>query len=202
MVKTPKNEVQEQAEGSEGRKPVANGALRLAYFIGAKGVKVVLHRAEKKGEIGPADLVEEVQLNVSDFPELFADGDEGKTLAAYGLCKLVQDRTSQVAGCAEKFGAMVKEAQRLQESGAWRSAVERKEGGTRTGSRKVDTLVAKALSEIKGIDLAVAEASLKKLDKDNYEKICKNQRVVDLVAQYKADVPAEGVETDLADLLN
>lgn len=198
MAKTPKNE-NVSAEGTETKLP--NGALRLAYFIGAKGVKVVLHRAEKKGEIGPADLVEEVQLNVEDFPALFADGDEGKTLAAYGLCKLVQDRTSQVAGCAEKFGAMVKEAQRLQETGAWRATVERKEGGVRTGSRKVDTLVAKALSEIKGIDLAVAEASLKKLDKDNYEKICKNQRVVDLVNQYKAEVPAEGVETDLADLL-
>lgn len=200
MAKNQKAVDQQEGSSAEGT-ALPNGALRLAYFIGAEGVKVVLHRAEKKGEIGPADLVEEVTLRVEDFPAKFEDGAEGKTLAAYGLCKLVQDRTSQVAGCAEKFQAMVKEAQRLQETGAWRNAVERKEGATRTGSRKVDTLVAKALSEMKSIDLAVAEATLKKLDKESYDKICKHARVQELVAQYKSEVSAEAPETDLADLL-
>lgn len=178
------------------------GALRLAYFIGAEGVRVVLHQAEKKGEIGPADIVSEVTLSVEQFPAKFEDGAEGKTLAAYGLCKLVQDRTSQVAGTKEKFDAMVKEATRLSETGQWRNPVERAAGVTRAGSRRVDTLVAKAISELKGIDLAVAEATLKKLDKDSYEKICKSEKVVELVAKYKADANVETAPAaDLADLL-
>lgn len=178
------------------------GAMRLAYFIGAEGVRVVLHQAEKKGEIGPADVVQEVTLDVAGFPAKFEDGAEGKTLAAYGLCKLVQDRTSQVAGPKEKFEAMVKEATRLSETGQWRNPVERKEGVVRAGSRRVDALVAKALSELKGIDLAVAEATLKKLDKENYEKITKNPKVVELVESYKKAADAEGGPVaDLADLL-
>lgn len=184
--------------------PVAvTGAAKLAYFIGTACIRVVLHQAEKKGEIGPADILDEVVLDVAGFPAKFEDGDEGKTLAAYGLCKLIQDRTSQVPGSKAKFDAMVAEAARLSETGQWRNPVERKEGAVRAGSRRVDALVAKALSELKRIDLAVAEATLKKLDKDSYEKITKNEKVIALVASYKASVAdAEGeTGTDLADLL-
>lgn len=188
---------------AEGETKLPEGKLKLAYFIGAGAVRVVLHQAEKKGEIGPADIVQEATFEVGAFPAKFEDGtDEGKTLAAYGLCKLVQDRTSQVSGCAEKFNAMVAEGQRLSETGQWRNAVERKEGVTRAGSRRVDALVAKALAELKGIDIVAAEATLKKLDKDSYEKITKNEKVVALVEGYKAaaaEQPAN--ETDLADLL-
>ena len=186
-----------------GETKLPEGKLKLAYFIGADAVRVVLHQAEKKGEIGPADIVQEATFEVGAFPAKFEDGtDEGKTLAAYGLCKLVQDRTSQVAGCAEKFNAMVAEGQRLSESGQWRNAVERKEGTPRSGSRRVDALVAKAVAELKKIDIVAAEAALKKLDKDNYEKITKSEAVVGLVAMYKADAAMQPTaETDLADLL-
>lgn len=191
-----------QKTPAEGTTPAPAGQARLAYFIGAEGVRVVLHQAEKKGEIGPADIVSEVTLSVEQFPAKFEDGAEGKTLAAYGLCKLVQDRTSQVAGTKEKFDAMVKEATRLSETGQWRNPVERVAGVPRAGSRRVDTLVAKAISELKGVDLAVAEATLKKLDKDSYEKICKSEKVVELVAKYKADANVESAPAaDLADLL-
>ena len=192
MAKTPKDET--------GKLP--EGKLRLAYFIGAESVRVVLHQAEKKGEIGPADIVEEVTLEVGKFPAKFEDGAEGKTLAAYGLCKLVQDRTSQVPGSKEKFDAMVKEGVRLAETAQWRNPVERAAGTVRAGSRRVDTLVAKAVAEMKNIGLVVAEATLKKLDKDSYEKLCKHEKVLELVAKYKKEAEAAGeTQTDLADLL-
>lgn len=196
-----KKQTPEISNVTEGQGVVA-GTKRLAYFYDEKGVRIVLHTAEKKGEIGPADLIEEVSLAVADFPAEFKNGDGLMTLASYGLCKLVQDRTSQVAGCAEKFAAMVKEAQRLIDTGEWRAAVVRAEGTTRAGSRKVDALVAKAVGELKGLSLPAAEAALKKLDKDSYDKLCKSEKVQELVQKYKAEAGAEaGAETDLADLL-
>jgi len=116
-------------------------------------------------------------LDASEFPATFATGDESvtKTLAGYGLQKLIQDRTSQVSESAEaKFDAMLEEGERLKETGEWRAASERKSGGA---TPKADPILAQAVAQVKGLDINVATAALAKLDKDGLKKIRENPEV-------------------------
>lgn len=139
-------------------------------------------------------------LDASEFPESFATGDEAvtKTLAGYGLQKLIQDRTSQVSESAEaKFDAMLEEGERLKETGEWRAQVERKSGGA---TPKADPILAQAVSQVKGLDIHVATAALAKLDKEGLKKIRENADVKAAVESIRAAAKA-AEDVSLEDLL-
>jgi hypothetical protein len=136
-------------------------------------------------------------LDAADFPSSFATGDEAvtKTLAGYGLQKLIQDRTSQVSESTEaKFDAMLEEGERLKETGEWRAAVERKSGGA---TPKADPILAQAVSQVKGLDINVATAALAKLDKEGLKKIRENDAIkaaVDAIRQAAKSAEAVSLE--------
>jgi hypothetical protein len=184
------------------------GKAKLAYFLTGSQVKIVLHTADVKGEIGPADKVNELVVDAADLPVDFKDGDVMKKLAGYGLLKLLQDRTSQISSStADKFAGMVAEAQRLAEAdeagfGAWKAKTVRAESSAVRSSKKVDTFLAQALVELKGITLAAATSALKALDKEQIKALAGNEKVVAIVERLKAEGSADQASgADLADLL-
>lgn len=196
MAKAPK------VEGS------AVGKAKLAYFLTGSRVAVVLHTADAKGEIGPADKVNELVVDAADLPAEFKDGDVMKKLAGYGLLKLLQDRTSQISSSTtDKFNGMVTEAQRLAQSGEdgfgdWKAKSVRAESTAVRSTKKVDTFLAQALVELKGITLAAATGALKALDKEQVKALAANEKVVAIVERLKAEGAASGEGgADLADLL-
>lgn len=188
--------------------PAATGKTKLAYFLTGTSVRIVLHTADAKGEIGPADKVNEVTIDAAKLPAVFLDGETQKTLMGYGILKLLQDRTSQVSSSTtDKFNAMVKEAERLSETddagnGKWKATVVRAEGSGARSTKKVDTFLAQALVELKGISLAQATEALKALDKEQSKALASNPKVVAIVERLKGEATDAGPQgTDLADLL-
>lgn len=186
----------------------AAGKTKLAYFLTGSQVKIVLHTAEAKGEIGPADKVNELVVDAADLPAEFRDGDVMKKLAGYGLLKLLQDRTSQISSSTtDKFNGMVAEAQRLANAdaegfGDWKAKSVRAEGSAPRSNKKVDTFLAQALVELKSITLAAATAALKALSKEQIAALAANEKVVAIVERLKAEGSADQAkEADLADLL-
>lgn len=187
---------------------VVSGKAKLAYFLTGSRVVVVLHTADAKGEIGPADKVNELVVDASDLPAEFKDGDVMKKLAGYGLLKLLQDRTSQIStSTTDKFNGMVAEAQRLANSdeggiGEWKAKSVRAESTAVRSTKKVDTFLAQALVELKGITLAAATGALKALDKEQVKALAANEKVVAIVERLKAEGAADNAGgADLADLL-
>lgn len=143
------------------------------------------------------EQVRSFALDAADFPAAFATGDESvtKTLAGYGLQKLIQDRTSQVSESTEaKFDAMLEEGERLKETGEWRAAVERKSGGA---TPKADPILAQAVAQVKGLDINVATAALAKMDKEGVKKIRENPAIKEAVEAIRAAAKsAEAVSLD------
>ena len=180
----------------------------LAYFMANNELTIKLHTAESKTAIGPADIVKEQTFNVNDFPAEFQDSTGVKSLALYGLTKLLQDRTSQRTESADaKFDGMVAEALRLQTADAegvfqWRKSVERAASAPRS-ARKVDLALVKAVAELKGVSESVAEANLLSLDKEKIAALTANEKIAALIAKYKEEVESakQGSDVDLSDLL-
>lgn len=186
----------------------ADGKTKLAYFMEGTKVRIVLHTADAKGEIGPADKVNELIVDAADLPKEFRDGDGVKTLIGYGLQKILQDRTSQISSSTtDKFNGMVAEAQRLANSGddgigEWKAKSVRAESAVPRSNKKVDTFLAQALVELKGITLAAATSALKALSKEQVAALAANEKVVAIVERLKAEGAADQAkEADLADLL-
>jgi hypothetical protein len=183
------------------------GKAKLGYFMEGTLVKVILHTADSKGEIGPADKLNELVVDAADLPAVFKDGDVMKTLIGYGLQKLLQDRTSQISSStADKFAGMVAEAQRLAEAdeagfGAWKAKTVRAESSTVRSTKKVDTFLAQALVELKGITLAAATSALKALSKEDVAKLAANESIKAIVERLKAEGAQTEGQADLADLL-
>lgn len=171
--------------------------MKLNYELVGDVVTVTLHKGESRGDYKEEEIVEQVAFDAGTLAEAFDAGEAGtKTLAGYGLLKLLQDRTSQDKGSSEKFEAMGAEFDRLSEPGAmWRKPVMR-EGGGRT--RNVDAVLAQAVANVQGISLAQASAALKGVDKEKFEAVSKNEKVVAEIEKLKG-VAEE--EVDLEDLL-
>lgn len=179
---------------------------KLAYFIDGTKVRIVLHTADAKAEISPADTVSEVTFDANDFNHEFQSNDGTKTLLSYGLVKILQDRTSQVTeSLAKKFEAMQAEAQRLltaNEDGTynWKNAVVRAESKPRS-AKKVDSYLAQAVAQLKGISVVQATEALKALTADQIGQLSANPNVKDIIATLKAEATEQTEQMDLADLL-
>lgn len=178
----------------------ASNPTRLHYALVGTTVTVTAHTGASNSEYTETDIVKQVTVDANDFPASFTTGSEDvtKSLAGYGLQKLLQDRTSQVAGdVIAKLTAMEAEANRLKESGQWS---ERKEAAERTPRGKVDNFLARAIAELKGIPVVQAEASVKALEKEQREALSANPKVADIIARLKAEAK-DAQAADLSDLL-
>ena len=179
---------------------------KLAYFIDGTNVRIILHTADAKAEISPADTVSEVTFDANDFDHEFQSNDSPKTLLADGLVKILQDRTSQVTeSIAKKFEAMGAEAQRLltaNEDGTynWKNAVVREASKPRS-AKKVDSYLAQAVAQLKGISVVQATEALKALTADQIGQLSANPNVKDIIATLKAEATEQTEQMDLADLL-
>ena len=180
---------------------------KLAYFIDGTKVRIVLHTADAKGEISPADTVSEVTFDANEFDHEFQSNDSPKTLLAYGLVKILQDRTSQVTeSIAKKFEAMGAEAQRLltaNEDGTynWKNVVVREASKPRS-AKKVDSYLAQAVAQLKSISVVQATEALKALTADQIGQLSANPNVKDIIATLKAEATEQTEQMDLADLLS
>lgn len=178
----------------------AASKARLHYALVGAIVTITAHTGASNSEYTDEQVLKRLEVNAEDFPASFTTGSEDvtKTLAGYGLQKLLQDRTSQDAGDAvKKLEAMEVEANRLKESGQWS---ERKEASERAPRAKVDNYLARAIAQIKGIPLAQSEASLKALTKEQRDTLTANETVAGIIASLKAEAK-DAKSVDLADLL-
>lgn len=135
-------------------------------------------------------LIESVEFKVADFPEVFKDGDNPeKSLASYGLSKLLQDRTSSI-DAEGKLEAMNAAAEMLMK-GEWR---QRKEGG---GAKKaaIDPLFAMAIAEIKNVSVATATIALQEMEAEQRKAVRQLEPVKDRIAAIREK--AEGEAGDL-----
>jgi len=138
---------------------------KLQYSLIGSLVAVVLAQVSDDESVADVE-VGRFEFDAAEFPEVFQTGEEGvtKTLAGYGLLKLIQDRNSQVSGDAQKkFEGMQAEAERLKETGDWRAPVNRASGGA---TPKADPILAQAVAELQGISIPVATAAIAKLEKE------------------------------------
>lgn len=178
----------------------AASKARLHYALVGAIVTITAHTGASNSEYTDEQILKRLEVNAEDFPAAFTTGSEDvtKTLAGYGLQKLLQDRTSQDAGDAvKKLEAMEVEAERLKTSGQWS---ERKEASDRAPRAKVDNYLARAIAQIKNIPLAQSEASLKALTKEQRDTLTANETVAGIIASLKAEAK-DAKSVDLADLL-
>lgn len=173
---------------------------KLQYSLVGSLVSVVLAQVSDDESVADVELGR-FEFDAAEFPAEFQTGEEGvtKTLAGYGLLKLIQDRNSQVSGDAQKkFEGMQAEAQRLLETGDWRAPVNRASGSGATP--KADPILAQAVAELQGISIPVATAAIAKLEKEQIAAMKEKPAVkakMDEIRQAAKDAEA----VDLSDLL-
>ncbi|QGH73577.1 MAG: hypothetical protein [Siphoviridae sp. ct7UA22] len=169
------------------------------YSVGEK-VVITAHNGKTRSEFEQKDVVDQVVIDAASFPDVLETaGGEKKSIKAYGISSLLQDRSSQAKGPAEKFEYMKAEAERLQTEGAlWSEA--RESAPKAPKAPKVDAFLVAAIAELKGVTQTVASVFLSKLDKEQVKELAARPAVQAAVeAQRKAAEAADDI--DLSDLL-
>jgi hypothetical protein len=71
---------------------------RLHYINIGTIVTVVVHTGESNSTYEAVDILKQFEVDAADFPTSFSTGSDEvtKTLAGYGLQKLLQERTSRL----------------------------------------------------------------------------------------------------------
>lgn len=194
---------QAQTEETVGEK-VARVITQLCYAVTGNAVSIVGHCGATRGDYTPEQVIAQFEVEVGDLPDTFQTaGGETKSLKAYGICGLLQDRSSQEKGPDAKFKAMLAEAQRLASPGALWSVT--KERTAKASVPKVDPILVAVIAELKKVTVAEAQANLINLDKEAIGKLKVNPKVVELYAAKEAEIKAaQSAEStlDLADLLS
>ena len=159
-----------------------------------------LHKAGASGDRQNWQVKGKFEVDLNKIPDQLLCNDGTVTsLKAYGARALLMDRASDF----RKFGTApyIEEMKRVCEELLYngRFDAERGQGGS---APKVCPFLAQALAEVKKIDLAVATASLAKLEKEQREIVAGKlaTRVAELKSLHKAAVLA-AVEVDLSDLV-
>jgi hypothetical protein len=191
-------------DGEAGQSVAARIITQLCYAVTGTGVAIVGHCGPTRGDYTPEQVIAQFEVEVGDLPDTFQTaGGESKSLKAYGICGLLQDRSSQEKGPDAKFKAMLAEAQRLASPGALWSVT--KERAAKASTPKVDPILVAVIAELKKVTVAEAQANLASLDKDVVAKLKANPKVAELYAAKEAEVKAaQSAEStlDLADLLS
>lgn len=159
---------------------------KLHYALVGAITTITLYRGEKFSDEAK-EILETVSFDADKCPESLKDGDIEKSLAGYGLLKLLQDRTSQDKGASEKLAAMKEYFEEFFSAGLWKKpAAERAStaGGSR---RKITATLAEAIARIQGVTAIQAEAALKNVDKERFDSIVANERVVAMVAEVEKE---------------
>lgn len=162
---------------------------KLYYSFDKNAVTIVEHTAEKASEITDENTIQSVVFVIADVAKKLMDGETVKTLAGYGLQKLLQDRTSGTKEAGAKLKEMGELFTNFLVEGMWKNPAKASSGGTRT--RKISATLATAVAELLGKTVIEAEASLQALDKERFEAICKNEKVVAAIKELEASVAVD-----------
>lgn len=163
--------------------------IKLNYQLEGHNVIVTPYEGETFGKATKAH--DPVVFNGGDLPAFLEARDGQKSVLAYGLLKLLQDRTSEAVDPEAKLEGM-RQYYEIFKSGAWREYKESTGAGA-----KVDTFFVAAIAEIKGVSLPTAQAALQKLDKDARAQL----RALEPVKAAIARMRAESDSVSLDDLL-
>lgn len=141
------------------------------------------------------EVIAEKTFEVADIPEALTDGELGeKSLAAYGLSQLLQDRAK--ASGEDKIPAM-EEVFELLKSGQWRVRRE----GSASGKVTIDPYFAAAVAQMKGISVLEATNALKGISTENRKAIRGLEAVSDIIKALKEKAAETAGENLLDDLL-
>lgn len=172
----------------------------IHYAVMGAMALITAHSGETRSEFTQEDIVGQITANVDDVADvLMTAGGEEKSLKAYGINSLLQDRSSQAKGQAEKFEYMQAEWARLTAEGALWSAT--KEAVAKAPKApKVDSFLASAIAALKGVSVTTATVMLGKLDKEQVAALQANESIKAKIVELRKDAEdAEGL--DLSDLL-
>lgn len=170
--------------------------MKLHYENNVDAVTVTLYKGEKFSDEGK-EVISSVEFPIADVPSELKDGDAVKSLASYGLLKLLQDRTSQEKDPEGKVALMQEYFSSFFTQGLWkRPATERapSAGGSR---RKVGASLAEAVARLQGCSAIQAESAIKALSKEDYDALVANERVKEMVKEVEAEA---GGDIDLSNL--
>lgn len=175
----------------------------LHVKLDAEGVTFVLFSGPKgSGKRGGAvwsladKIIDEQRFDLADYPPVLEDDGEGegagpKSFAAYGLSKLLSDRTSQCSGDPEAKLTEMRRYSDVFKNGLWR---ERKAGGGGGGRKaRVDlvfVLAVMRVQKLKQNQLAKVTAALEAKDSETLKKI----RALDSVKEAMREIRAEQAE--------
>lgn len=170
---------------------------KLHYVHNTGSVVITEHTAEKFSEVNEDQIIRSVEFIIKDVPKKLIDGEAVKSLASYGLQKLLQDRTSSTKDASDKLSEMETLFNEHLMQGNWKSPA--KVGASGPRGRKISATLAQAVGELLNMDALTAEANLKALDKDRFEAITKSEKVLSKVKELEASVVVD--DGALADLL-
>lgn len=140
---------------------------KLHYSVDADGVTVTEYDGESWSS-EDAKVLDEQRFAVAEVPAQLETNDEPKSLAAYGLSKVLQERPSGIKGASEKLAAM-RDAFAVLCKGKWREYREGSGGGGR--GPKLDAIFVQAVADEKKVKVPQAEAALRKMDKATIKQI-------------------------------
>jgi hypothetical protein len=141
------------------------------------------------------EVLREKLFAVADVPAELADGEKVKSLAAYGLTKLLQDRTSQLTDPLEKFGAMEEAFANFFTQGLWKAP---SQGGSRKAA--VDPFFAQAVADLKGWSITQAVATIQALDKDQRATLREAEKVQEAMKALRSEAGEVDVDELMAGL--
>lgn len=142
-------------------------------------------------------IVEKAEFPLADIPASLEAGDGPKSVAAYGLQKLLQDRTSDPATYGGTPAGKLKAMQAYFEifkSGKWRDYTE----GKPRGPRAPDPFLIAAIAAVRGRDPVQVLAKFMKLEKEARDALAADETIKAKVAELKA--AAESTSTEDFDL--
>lgn len=123
-------------------------------------------------------------IGVDEVPDEVANGDEQVSLKAYGIRKVLQERSSGATTSSEdKFESMLETADLLRE-GKWKS------DEVRSRAVAIDPVFAQAIANLKGASMAAAVAALQALDKASRDGLRSNPAVIAEIERLRAEAQA------------
>lgn len=158
---------------------------KLHYALIGAVITVTEYRGERFSDESK-EVLQTLEFDANECPAQLMDNATEKSLAGYGLLKLLQDRTSQDKGAENKLTSMQTYFEDFFTQGLWKKPAERTAttGGSR---RKITATLAEAIARIQGVTAIQAEAALKAVDKERFDAIVANERVLAMIAEVEKE---------------
>jgi len=156
---------------------------KLNYTVAVAAVTVAL--THKDGDEVVTDVSQDFSLD--GLPESFGEGDNQRSLAAYGLSSLLQDRTSGIKDPKERIEKMGELMEQLK-AGIWRSVKAAGERKTKIGADLVEAVKRYLASTKVTVTTEQVAAKLESMTKEQRKAMAGHPSVAAFRAIYKAEL--------------